>query len=204
MVSGGFNEFMDDYMEELVEFITDTDDKEFFNKSNGIFTIFDEQNLIDFYVYNFFILHKDFWEANYFIIRNSYPNKLWLFPWDYDNSWGQSLRYKTPSTENHTSKIRELNALYDRLLQNETFLENCTSRWKELRDNIWTEDYFLDQVEEMYDEIENVLELDFEIWYSDRDYLDLDERVDLLKIWIPQRLLFCDLYFENITNTLNE
>ena len=46
---------MDAVMIELIYFIQNTPDEEFFEVENGIYSKFDKQNLIDFYVFNFFL-----------------------------------------------------------------------------------------------------------------------------------------------------
>jgi hypothetical protein len=56
----------DEIMADLIEFINNSDDDDFFDPKSGVYTIFDKQNLIDFYVYNYFILHEDFWWTNFF------------------------------------------------------------------------------------------------------------------------------------------
>ena len=78
-------------MNDLVNFLNNSTESEFFHPSTGIYSIFDKQNLIDFYVFNYFTFHLDFWNKNYFIMRNTYPSKFFLIPWDFDGSLGNGV-----------------------------------------------------------------------------------------------------------------
>lgn len=190
---------MDLIMPELVYFIRDTSDEEFFDEKSGIYTKFDKQNLIDFFVFNFFILHDDFWDHNYFIVRNSYPSKFFLVPWDFDRCFGQWLTRNSEPSTNHEQFIKSNNKLFDRLLDNQNFLNEAKNRWFQLRQELWTEEFILDMVSETYDKIKVVLEIDSSIWYPwlfGDDYEErVEESIDWLYEWIPERLEFCDSYF---------
>lgn len=184
---------MENIMRGLIDYIKYTSNEEFFNGTINIYSKFDKLNLIDFYLFNFFILHKDFWDFNYFIVRNTHPSKFFLIPWDFDISFGQNKKDMDESpTKNHDSKIKRKNVLYRKLLKNEDFREECTARWKELREKLWTEDFILDMIIDMYEEVKDSLERDINLWQpslSPEDYYK-----DLIK-WIPDRLEFCDSYF---------
>ncbi len=193
---------MDEIMTELVFFIRDSSDKEFFDPITGIFSKFDKQNLIDFYVFNFFILHDDFWDHNYFIVRNSHPNKFFLVPWDFDRVFGLWLRRESSYDENHETFLTQNNLLFSRLLKDEEFREDCKNRWNYLREELWTDKFILDMVSDNYDKIKGALEIDSNLWYHWLFEKDVDKEieyaVDHLYEWIPKRLTFCDLYFSNL------
>ncbi|TFF88758.1 MAG: hypothetical protein EU548_08450 [Promethearchaeota archaeon] len=191
----------DDIFSRLIPFISNTPEEEFFNDSNGIYTQFEEINLIDFFIFNFFILHLDFWSHNYFLVRNTYPSKFFLIPWDFDSSFGQFLGRKYDPTDNQESEIFKRNYLYLRLMNNEDFKENVKERWFSLRETIWTDNSILDMLSEIYDEIKDIYEIDtnkWYLWYYDIDWsIKVDEAVEKLFDWIPERLMFCDSYFAN-------
>ena len=190
---------MDEVMTELVEYIRDAPDEIFFDEEMGIFAKFDKLNLIDFYIFNFFILHDDFWDHNYFIVRNTYPNKFFLVPWDFDRCFGQWLTRNSGPETNHENFVRENNELFNRLLNNVQFREDLKNRWFQLREELWTEEYILDVVSDMYDEIKEILEIDSKLWYpwlfGDDWEQRVDESIDWLYDWISNRLEFCDMYF---------
>ena len=190
---------MDEVMTELVEYIRDSPNEIFFDEEMGIFAKFDKLNLIDFYIFNFFILHDDFWDHNYFIVRNTYPNKFFLVPWDFDRCFGQWLTRNSGPETNHENFVRENNELFNRLLNNVQFREDLKNRWFQLREELWTEEYILDVVSDMYDEIKEILEIDSKIWYpwlfGDDWEQRVDESIDWLYDWISNRLEFCDMYF---------
>ena len=191
----------DEIFSELIPFISHASDSEFFNESYGIYTKFDKLNLIDFFIFNLFILHKDFWSHNYFLVRNTYPSKFFLIPWDFDSSFGQYLGRKYDSDENLEFEIFKRNYLYVRLMYNDEFREAVKERWYFLRESIWSEESIIDMLTEIYDEIRVILEIDIDkwyLWYNDIQWsLKIDEAVEELFDWIPERLIFCDFYFQN-------
>lgn len=203
---------MDEILIDLFEFINNSNDEDFYDPNTGIYTIFDKLNLIDFYLYNFFILHGDFWYKNYFLIRNTYPNKFYLIPWDFDSSLGQHGWLLYDSDINPDNNIKKNHALFNRLLANERFIQDCKNRWNQLREEIWTDSLITEMLSDIYEEIKDVLEFEMELWepetvedepeddwpdiviYSTKDF-DLDEYIKELFRWIPERLVFCDTYF---------
>lgn len=191
---------MDEIMTELFYFVNNTPNDIFFDSDNGIYTKFVKINLIDFYLFNFFILHKDFWYNNYFIIRNSYPNKFFLGPWDFDDSFGHTGPVEFNASVNPEPEIREMSELYNRLLDNTEFRSDCKNRWNELRETLWTEEFILSTLTEIYSEIEHILELELLMWNPDiiEDDFDLNDYVSHLFQWILDRLIFTDLYFNSL------
>lgn len=191
------NLIMDEILPDLLDFINNTSDETFFNPSIGIYSKFNKLNLIDFYIYNFFLIHKDFWSKNYYLVRNSNPDKFYLIPWDFDNII--EGRWSLHDTNlNRESEIQEKNELYNRLIGNKEFMQACKERWLYLRANLWTDHFILDMIYELYEEIEDILELELEMWTPNslkREPYDLDEHVNELFEWFPERLAFCDSYF---------
>ncbi len=196
---------MNDILTKLSIFFTNTTDSEFFHPTDGIYTKYYKENLIDFYVFNFFIDHQDFWNHNYYIVRNSHPGKFFLIPWDFDLSFGQYIWKEYDANINREGEIRRLNILYNRLLSNQSFREDCKNRWFELRETIWSEEIIVSTLSEMYEDIEMVLETDINMWnmrspilFREERVNDIDESIKLLYNWISERLEFCDLYFSRI------
>jgi len=201
---------MDEILSELIFFITNSSDEVFFNPEIGIYSLFDKQNLIDFLLFNFFINHKDFWNVNYYIVRNSYPSKFYLIPWDFDGSFGQRGWIIFDFDDNPESTIFQENRLFQRLLNNQDFRRECRNRWSDLREDLWTEENLLDTLSEVYESIKTLIELDTDLWkpitvnddslvynrylYSTKEF-DLEEYIDKLFEFIPERLAFCDEYF---------
>ncbi len=189
----------DDVFSTLIPFIKETSNNEFFNNSNGIYTKFEKINLIDFFIFNYFILHLDFWSRNYFLVRNTFPNKFFLIPWDFDSSFGQFLTRNYDSDQNLELEIFQRNYLFFRLLGNKDFRIAVKERWFSLRETIWSEESILDMLTEIFKEIKVVLELDVNKWYLwyyyDGDIHKADQAIKNLFDWIPERLEFCDAYF---------
>ncbi len=193
---------MDPILYDLIPFVSDSSDEEFFHPENGIYSKFDELNLIDFYIFNFFILHDDFWDKNYFLVRNTYSSKFFLVPWDYDRCFGQFAWNTFEPDRNEESNIRQLNYLFNRLLDNEDYRSSIKDRWFYLRNSIWSEQSIVDILYDIYEEVKEVLEIETNKWNPGdmRPHWrnDVDESVKLLFEWIPERLDFCDIYFHNM------
>jgi len=195
----------DTILGELSNFIKNSTNDKFFSPTNGIYTKFSKENLIDFYIFNYFIDHQDFWNHNYFIVRNSYPEKFYLIPWDFDMSFGQYIWKKYDVNVNRESEIRRLNGLYNRLLGNISFREECKNRWFELREKIWADEVIMNIISDIYEEIYPILEVDVNMWnmrspilFREERVNDLDESIKYLYDWINERLGICDLYFSNM------
>ncbi len=187
---------MEDTLDDLTEFVTGTNDEEFFDPKEDVYTVFDKGNLIDFFLFNFYILHRDFWVRNYYLLRDTAPNKFYLIPWDFDHSFGQfKARYYLEADNDVESYIRKGNYLFNRLMDNDDFMRDCKNRWRELRKKLWTEDFVLEMLEELYEEIKNDLERDLNMWQPKQDP---QKYIDLLFEWIPERLDYCDDYFDKI------
>jgi len=191
---------MDEIMTELISFINNTPDNIFFDPNHGIYSKFDKLNLIDFYLFNFFIQHKDFWSKNYFIIRNTAPSKFFLIPWDFDSSIGGRWDLFS-AKENREVTIREKNELFNRLLGNDNFRQDCNNRWIELRQSIWKEEKIMDMLSDNVEEIKDILEIELKMWQRERNekkIIDVDKDINELFQWISDRLTFCDLYFTEL------
>lgn len=191
---------MDKVLTDLITFINSTSNEIFFDPVNGIYSKFDKLNLIDFYIFNFFIDHRDFWSKNYFIVRQTYPNKFFFIPWDFDSSIGSRYGLFNPH-DNQETVIRERNELYNRLLGNEEFKKDCMERWLQLRVKLWSEEYLLNLIQDFYDEIKEILPLELEMWEREtmkRKNLEIDDYISNLLNWMPDRLAFCDSYFSEV------
>ncbi|TFF90863.1 MAG: hypothetical protein EU548_00855 [Promethearchaeota archaeon] len=192
---------MDEILTDLIFFINNSSDEEFFNPITGVYAKFDKTNLIDFFLYNFFILHYDFWYHNYFIIRNTNPSKFILIPWDFDASFGSFGTIRYDSSDNPESLIISKNQLYNRLLNSESFMKDCKDRWNYLREEVWTEDFIMSLLSDQYEEIEDIIEIELNLWEtrltSKKDF-DLNKHVSRIFNWIPERIDFCDNYFASI------
>ena len=193
---------MEEILINLTSFICNSQDDDFFHMKTGIYSKFDKLNLIDFFLYNYFIQHKDFWDKNYFLIRNSHPNKFYFVPWDFDECFGQFAWKKYDAEDDfitEISDIRSNNELYNRLLGNSKFMEDCRIRWFELREILWTNEFFSDLITTFYEEIEGVLELDTDLWnpgrYDENWNCDAHKYIKHLNQWILERLEICDTYF---------
>ena len=186
---------MDEIMIDLITFVNSSSDIDFFNKTDGIFSKFYKNNLIDFFLFNFFILHKDFWNKNYFIIRDTNPSNFSLIPWDFDLSFGQNATRTFSATEDPKYVICNKSLLYNRLLNNTHFRKNCSARWTQLRIDVWSNSSIFNSLSNIYNSIKFYISLDLGIWNQDHDP---QTYVDNLTQWITDRLVYCDIYFESV------
>jgi hypothetical protein len=186
---------MDEVMVNITTFINySTSYLKFFNESTGIFTKFYKNNLIDFFLFNYFILHKDFWNKNYFIIRDTNPSNFSLIPWDFDLTFGQNASDPIINPdEDPKEEILNNNLLYRRLLGNQSFRDNCTERWNQLRNSVWSNKSIFKILGNVYSECRYYLKADLNNWdqpHNPEDY------INTLEGWISARLYFCDTFFK--------
>jgi len=112
--------------------------------------------------------------------------------------------------ENPNERIFERNELFTRLINNEDFMSDCKNRWMYLRQEVWTEEFIFDLISDIYIDYKEFIEIDTDIWkpitvndeslvynrylYSTNEFY-LEDYVNNLFIYIPERLSFCDEYF---------
>ena len=207
-------EIMDEIMGDLINFIYESSDEDFYNESHGIFSKLDKTNVIDHLLFNFYINHRDYWHRNYFFVRNSHPSKIFFFPWDYDACFGQYGWLLDPIDD--VPGFKGGCYLYKRLMNNSAFCEDLKERWEFLRERIFNKKFLMGLLDEIYEQIESILEIEMTIWkprtvdedpgsswpekliYSTKEF-NLEEYVNALYDFIPKRLKFCDDYFSNLT-----
>jgi len=201
---------MDEIMTELFNFVCNSPDEAFFDPVTGVYSKFNKLNLIDFYIFNVLIDHKDFWYTNYYIVRDTAPSKFYLIPWDFDGSLGQRGWVIFDFDENPNERIFERNELFTRLINNEDFISECKNRWIYLRQEVWTDEFIFDLVSDIYNDYKEFIKIDTNIWkpitvddeslvynrylYSTKEF-SLEEYVNYLFEFIPERLEFSDSYF---------
>ncbi|UYP48003.1 hypothetical protein NEF87_004288 [Candidatus Lokiarchaeum ossiferum] len=166
---------IDEILTDLIAFVSDSPDEIFYNETFGVYSIFNKQNLIDYYLYNVFIGHLDFWGKNYYIIRNTAPNQFFFNPWDFDGTFGQWGWWLGELNETEGAigwfgddipglHILRQSRIYNRLLENSAFSHEIKLRWKDLRTRLWTEQYFQNMYNSNYNKISPVLALDLQLW----------------------------------------
>jgi hypothetical protein len=79
-------------------------------------------------------------------------------------------------------------------------MRDCKNRWIYLREKLWTEEFILEMLSDIYKEIEDILEIETSKWNPICIYEKWDNQVEIfiehLFQWIPDRLEFCDDYFD--------
>ena len=186
---------------QLEAFISNATDAQFFDETTGIYSLFNRENLINFFLFNNFIGHTDFWTKNYFIVRGQVTNKASLVPWDFDGSFGQYSWFLYNASE----AIRgQENYLFARLMKHPEFIQSYTTRWNELRQTLWTNDYIFTLLNTNLQQILPILALEAELWDPNdqlkqstaSDYnitqVTIPGYIDKLQNYIEARLLFLD------------
>ncbi len=206
----------DEILPQIIDFIMNKSDDDFFNNETGIYSIFDKKNLIDFFIFELFIDHMDSWHANYLIIRDTYPAHFFLCPWDFDYSFGQracKLYINKKIDIGVIETIGKDNALFKRLLNNSEFIQACKDRWNEIRQELWNEEFIIDFLSNYYNSIKNVLYPDiFEFPWNPliveasepirfspsgkNKEFKIEDYINHLYQYIPERLEICDEFFE--------
>jgi hypothetical protein len=131
------------------------------------------------------------------MLHFSYNNKKAIYT--VQTSFGQFLGIKYSPEEDLEPEIFKRNFLLFRLMNNPDFMSDAKERWLNLRDTILSEESILDRLTEIYDKARDAIEIDTnKKYHSDEDAnwsLKVDEAIDYLYNWIPDRLEYCDFYF---------
>lgn len=199
---------------QLTQFVETSSDLEFFDETNGVFSRFDKDSLIDFFLFLVMSVNPDTWWKNYFICRQTKPGKWFLIPWDFDGCFGQWGWYDNYNENDSLMSWASINYLFRRLIYNTSFKQDCITRWNYLRSEHWSDTTMMRMLNELYSEIEEYLPIDMELWkpitvegsispvwpdlflYSNKEFNVQDAIVRIFD-FVPKRVAFLDNFFNN-------
>lgn len=178
--------------EDLLTFINKTNDTNF---DKDLWSYFDEKNLVDYFILIATAAGFDNIRANYILVRKK-NGQFYFVPWDLNNTFG-SFSFRDGKILSKTDMWSfEKNALFKRLLRNESFKEKLKQRWTELRTDWLTESELTSMFESQYQKLKDsgALEREFTRWNKMKagENVDTVSRIHEIGPWIKARFAFLD------------
>jgi spore coat protein H len=178
-------------LNELRQLVVTENDTVFMSK---IPTLANINNIIDYYLFLNLISAMDNSGKNTFLVKESVHEKFRILPWDLDGSWGI---FWDGTQVGHTSILS--NNLFDRLMETNTdnFRNKLKQRWFSLRGTVFSETELKNLFIEHFSEIEKsgIIDIENRKWESN---IDFQSELDYLIDWIEKRVIFLDLYFDDL------
>ncbi len=170
---------VDKLIPELSNFISNSTDEEFFSSTDGVYRRFDKTNLINLYLFNSLIQHRDFWGNNYFLVKSIQQDTFYFLPWDFDSSFDQFFVF----LHNDTMEFQIIpNILFSRLLSNHEFITDFKQRWDDLRNCEWSTTFLNMTLNKELKKIEKILPFEYEKW-NYLQYLSKNSTLSTPYIW---------------------
>ncbi len=197
--------FIKDFMEVLDKRIFDIN----YSGSEELFQDWiDINSAIDLFLINEFTLNPDGFRLSTFMHYDptKEPSKLYLGPaWDYNvgysNYFERFGKFDDWDYDNHWWGVLDrIPFWWKRFMNDDIFLRGLIDRYKSLRQDILTSEWFNERIDSLSEHMDSAIERNFNLWTDDIILADLNwastnthhEDVELLKLWIPKRLAWMD------------
>ena len=186
---------------DLVEFVLNSTEEDFFDDNTGIFTKFNKNSLIDNLLFGLFTGHEIIEGSSFYLVYDKNTEKFNLLPWNFGQSWGFNI-YGTVSSDlwfdvDKTGIETVLwSNLYYRLLFPENtvikdeILTDIADRWSEIRNKEWNSTNIVSSLDELFLSAQNSLSRSVN---SNEFVVD---SINHIKEWISIRFEILDLIFE--------
>ncbi|MFA9392620.1 MAG: CotH kinase family protein [Prolixibacteraceae bacterium] len=176
---------------DLVDFVVNTDDKEFSEKYSSYIKI---DQFIDFFILVNIIKGYDNTGQNLMLACKEFGGAFYFCPWDMDATWGRDWDSQ-PKNEKGIVLFEIYNRFYS--IDPDNFKYKLTARWLHLRESIVTSE-ILFQLFEKNIELLNIsgsADREFERWPE--SIPDIDQEEEYIQQWISARLAYLDAYFSS-------
>ena len=162
-----------------------------------VFTYFDEQSIIDWYLILLFSNNSDGLLKNFYLYKTHEEAPLSIALWDYDHSYGRDGDNEMNLISRKIDMTRNL--LFKRVLKNNThqFKEKSFNRWKQLRKELLTKENLDELMNNRIHEFSYALAKNDSIWpTSDTtwyyDQSTFEEEIEIMRIYFKHRLVALD------------
>ncbi|MCX7871708.1 MAG: CotH kinase family protein [Verrucomicrobiae bacterium] len=183
-------------LKDLNTFVATAKDNVFFNPTNGIESILDIENAIDFHLLVLLTSNSDGITKNYILARNGQKTavqteKFFFAPWDYDGSFGRNWDGSV-----YPHDVWLSNHLYERLNQNKEYRKRFATRYNELRKTVFSEESLFQMIDENVKTLGDAVKRNKERWkntdgyYPDKTTFEQD--IHHIKQWLQKRLKWLD------------
>ena len=164
-----------------------------------VINTFDLNNYIDIIIFNAFINNVDnrLERNNYFYMSSLLDNKIYIQPWDMEFSMG--LLFSEKEERFALKKIDDYDQIYTQFYHENANEINklLIKRYKELRKDILTKEYFDNKLDKYLNELNNgAAKRDSDKWYE----YDVEKEIEDIRAWIYNRLDYMDEYIEGLEN----
>ncbi len=177
--------------------------KDFADPLTGYRKLLDERSAIDMFIVNEITRNVDAYMLSYFMYKekDSDGGKLYMGPiWDFNLAFGNADYRRAYRIDGFQIKVNSPIWWWDRLLEDESFLEGIRDRWYKERTQALSDQKILAIVDSLAALLDDAQERNFMRWdilgrkvwpnyYVGDDY---EEEIDYLKLWISYRLQWLD------------
>lgn len=148
----------------------------FADPQRGYVAYIDVENFADYFIYNEVTMNRDAGNLSTYIYKDL-SDRMKLAVWDYNNCYDNYQWYKTEVSRWNTND----NTWFQRLVQDRNFVDLIMKRYKDLREDILTEDYIYGLIDSYQKELGDAVDRNFSIWgYTfEIDLLNPDERGEI-------------------------
>lgn len=190
-------------LDKLNRFVSQAPDKDFFDPTQGITSLLDMDNAIDFHLLVLLTSNLDGITKNYNLVRpaataTSPRPKFFFVPWDYDATFGRNWDGSRVDAKAWLS-----NRLFDRLLAHPDYKAKYAARWKELRSKVFTTENLTHMMDENLADLGEAALRNEKRWkkldYANPRELTCAYDVGQMKRWVPRRLEWLDAELARLT-----
>jgi len=182
------NVYFFDNIQKTTAFVVNSSKNEF---ASSYKKHFDEQNLIDYYLFINMLRGTDNLGKNYYLAKQDTDAPYFIVPWDLDGVLGTVIDGREM---NITTDILT-NNLFTRLWEEnpDGYKERVISRWNELRKNEFSDDALFGAINTHVAKFkeEHIFEREALIWKQSHG----DASVEFMTTWLEKRLAFLDDHF---------
>ncbi|MCF2519670.1 CotH kinase family protein [Dyadobacter sp. CY351] len=176
----------------LLKGVIESSDDEF--RAN-IWTLFKQENVIDYFIFLNLLSVEDNMEKNYFIGRYDKGQPWFFIPWDLDGAWG----YFPDGVRSNKTQGDRQNGLFKKLFRTnpDGFKNKLATRYFELRQNILAEADLKNRFQANYNLLNSNLIYERDAAVSQDNYGGANRSGGLAYVnnYITQRLSWLDAYF---------
>ncbi|MFK7807961.1 MAG: CotH kinase family protein [Saprospiraceae bacterium] len=175
-------------LQEQVDFVVNSSQAAF---NNDIFNRFDEDNVIDYYLFINLVYATDNLGKNVYTGKFSSSSLYFFLPWDMDGTFGNNWRGER---KNITDEMLS-NGLFSKLLNSSYFKTKTKERWFDLRASTFSNDNIKQTFRAKYEYLLNNGIYKREALVPDLPQYYSTTEIDFIETWTDERLLFLDQYF---------
>lgn len=174
------------------------------DKKDGYRKYLDEESFIDYFIFNEFVMNSDILDKSTFLYSDVKNGKLRTAVWDFNNSFGNYIIDEATGDFIMTDRW-----WYSYLLRDKNFTEKIIKRYKYLRENILSDEYLINYIDETVKYLGPAIDRNFERWSNvmetnfildpiESNQHGYNESIEYLKYKIIERGKFMDRNIESL------